>query len=64
MGGEILRCHQCRSRHAWVHSVAFSLPEKGVARGRVVSLAMLGSTFLVCFFFLWWMISRFAELAG
>jgi hypothetical protein len=64
IGGEIRRCHDCRARQAWFGSSCFLLPTKGVTRGRLTSAALLGSTFLVCFVFIWWMISRFTELAG
>jgi hypothetical protein len=64
IGGEVRRCHDCRSRQAWFRSAGLSLPTEGVARERLTSLALLGSTFLVCFLFIWWMISRFTDLAG
>jgi hypothetical protein len=60
IGGEIRRCHDCRARQVWFGSSGFLLR----TRGRLTSAALLGSTFLVCFVFIWWMISRFTELAG
>jgi hypothetical protein len=64
IGGEIRRCHDCRARQAWFGSKGILLPTKGVAGGRLGSLALLGSASIVCFLFIWWMISRFTELAG
>jgi hypothetical protein len=64
IGGEIRRCHDCRTRQAWFRSVGMPIPTEGVTGGRLTSVALLGSTFLVCFLFIWWMISRFTALAG
>lgn len=64
IGGEIRRCHDCRARQAWFHSSGFLMPTAGVTGGRIGTLALLLSTFLVCFLFIWWMIARFTELAG
>lgn len=64
VGGEIRRCHDCRSRQAWLGSIALPLPTEGVAEGRLRSLTVLWSTFVLCFLFIWWIISRFTELAG
>jgi len=64
MGGEIRRCHDCRSRQAWLGSAGFPLATEGVTRGRLWSLTLQASTFAVCFLFIWWIISRFTELAG
>jgi predicted RNA-binding Zn-ribbon protein involved in translation (DUF1610 family) len=64
IGVEIRRCHDCRSRQAWLRSARLSLPTEGVASKRLTSIALLGSTFAVCLLFIWWMISRFTELAG
>jgi hypothetical protein len=63
MGAEIRRCHDCRARQAWFHASGFLLPA-AVTGGRLTSIALLGSTFLMCFLLIWWMISRFTELAG
>jgi hypothetical protein len=64
IGGQIQRCHDCRARQAWFGSAGFLLPTTGVTGGRLTSLVLLGSTSLVFFLFIWWMISRFTELAG
>jgi hypothetical protein len=40
------------------------MPTEGVTGGRLRSMALLWSTFVVCFLFIWWIISRFTELAG
>ena len=61
--GEIRRCHDCRSRQIWFGPFAFMLPAEGMPGG-FGSLLVLGLTFLVCFLFIWWMISRFTGLAG
>jgi len=63
-GGEIRRCHDCRSRQAWLGSIGLPLPAEGVTRGRFWSLTLQASTFVACFLFIWWIISRFTELAG
>jgi hypothetical protein len=64
LGAEVRRCHDCRARQAWFRATGFLLPTKGVTRGRLVSLVLIGSSFLVCLVFIWWMIARFKELAG
>ncbi len=64
IGAEIRRCHDCRTRQAWFSSVGVALPGEGAAGDRLTTVAVLGSTFLMCFLFIWWMISRFTELAG
>jgi hypothetical protein len=48
----------------WFRSIHFSLAKEDLAGERLTSLALLTSTFLVCFLFIWWVISRFTELAG
>lgn len=63
-GGRIRRCHDCRCRQVWFRSIHFSLAKEDLAGERLTSLALLTSTFLVCFLFIWWVISRFTELAG
>jgi predicted RNA-binding Zn-ribbon protein involved in translation (DUF1610 family) len=64
IGGEIRRCHDCRSRLAWFGSVRFSLPKEDYLAGeRMTSLAMV-TTFVACFLLIWWMISRLSALAG
>ena len=64
IGGEIRRCHDCRSRRAWFGSVRFSLPKEDYLAGeRATSLAMV-STVIACFLLIWWMISRLTALAG
>lgn len=64
IGGQIRRCHDCRRRQVWFRSISFALPTEDLAGERLTSVALLGSTFLVCLLFIWWMISRFTELAG
>ena len=62
IGGEIRRCHDCRSRQVWFRSNGFPLPDS--FGGGLTTLALLGSAFLLCLLFIWWMITRFRELAG
>jgi hypothetical protein len=64
IGGEVRRCHDCRSRKAWFGSVGLPLLTEGAACERITTVTLLGSGFVVCFLFIWWMISRFTELAG
>jgi len=64
IGGEIRRCHDCRARQAWFRAAAFLLPTTGVTGARLTALILLGSTSIMCFLFIWWMIARFTELAG
>jgi hypothetical protein len=64
IGGEIRRCHDCRVRQVWFGALGYCLKTEGVTGGRLRSIAMLGSTFVLCFLFIWWMITRFTELAG
>jgi hypothetical protein len=64
IGGEIRRCHDCRTRQAWFRHVSFPLPTEDLLGERLMSVALLGSTFFVCFLFIWWMIARLTDLAG
>ena len=64
IGGEIRRCHDCRSRQAWFRSGGISLPAEGATRGRLTKIALFGFTSVACFLLIWWMISHLAELAG
>jgi len=64
LGVEIRRCHDCRCRQAWFLKLGLPIPTEGVGGGRVASKALLFSSFLLCFALIWWMISRFTELAG
>jgi len=63
IGGEIRRCHDCRARQAWFGGCGFLLPMEGI-HGGLESALLLGAAFLGSFFFIWWVISRFTELAG
>src|SRR5487761_2172943 len=63
MGGEIRRCHDCRARQVWFGGVVLLLPTEGM-HGGLASALLLGAAFLGSFLFIWWMISRFTELAG
>jgi hypothetical protein len=64
IGGEVRRCHDCRVRQVWFGPAAFRLPGDDAAAERLTSVAVGGSAFVVCFLVIWWMISRFTELAG
>lgn len=63
IGGEIRRCHDCRSRQVWFRGLSLLLPTEGM-HGGLVSAMLIGAAFLASFLFIWWMISRFTELAG
>jgi hypothetical protein len=63
VGGEIRRCHDCRSRQIWFGPLGLTLPTHG-ASGGLASVLLVLSTLVVSVFFVWWMISRFRELAG
>lgn len=63
IGGEIRRCHDCRSRQVWFGSRGFLLGKEGMP-GAFASAALALFTALVCFLFIWWMISRFTEITG
>jgi hypothetical protein len=64
LGAEIRRCRACRCRHA--SFVTFSLPlgEPQTPAGVWAGIFVMGSGFLVCLLFVWWIIRRFTELSG
>jgi hypothetical protein len=64
LGAEIRRCHACRHRHAGF--VRFSVPvgEPQTLAGVWGGILVMGSGFLVCLLFVWWIIRRFSELSG
>jgi hypothetical protein len=64
LGAEIRRCRDCRFRHAAF--VTFSLPlgEPQTLAGAWAGILVMGSGFLVCLLFVWWIIRRFTDLSG
>jgi hypothetical protein len=64
LGAEIRRCHECRFRHASFSTFAIPLGEPQNNARRRAGLVVIGSGFLVCLLFVWWIIRRFTELSG
>jgi hypothetical protein len=64
LGAEIRRCRTCRCRHA--SFVTFSVPvgDPQTLAGMWAGAFVMGSGFLVCLLFVWWIIHRFTELSG
>jgi hypothetical protein len=59
LGGEILRCHDCRARRSWFGSSSIPLSGSDVP-GRRVGIIVLSSGFLMCVSVVWWIVTRFA----
>lgn len=64
LGAEIRRCHDCRLRHASFVTFAIPLGEPQTLAGIWAGIFVMGSGFLVCLLFVWWIIRRFTELSG
>ena len=64
LGAEIRRCRDCRFRHASFLRFSVPLGETQNAARRWTSIFVMGSGFLVCLLFVWWIIRRFTELSG
>lgn len=64
LGAEIRRCHQCRFRHASFATFAIPLGDAQASARRRTALLVMGSGFLMCLLFVWWIIRRFTELSG
>jgi len=64
LGGEIRRCHDCRSRHACFSLFSVPLGSPRVDRQRWTHVAVMTSGFAVCLLVLLWMIRRFTDLSG
>lgn len=64
LGAEIRRCHQCNARQVRIAGGTLRLRgREQTSRGSRTRLILV-SGFLICLFLVWWMITRFAELAG
>ena len=64
MGAAVCRCHDCRTRRAWLGPVTLPLA-KGITDGPELSgLAMFAAAFVACIVLLWWMITNFTGLSG
>ena len=64
LGAEIRRCHECRFRHASFVTFTVPLGDPHSAARRWTEILVVGSGFLVCLLFVWWVIRRFTELSG
>lgn len=64
LGAHIRRCHDCRFRHASFVTFAIPLGEPQNAARRWTEILVMGSGFVVCLLFVWWIIRRFTELSG
>lgn len=64
LGAEIRRCHECRFRHASFVTFAIPLGEPQNSARRRTAFLVMGSGFLMCLLFVWWIIRRFTELSG
>ncbi len=64
LGAEIRRCHDCRFRHASFATFAVPLGDPQSTAHRRTALLIMGSGFLICLLFVWWIIRRFTELSG
>jgi hypothetical protein len=60
IGGEIRRCHDCRSRRCWFGTAALPLARDGVHEETRTGSLVLGTAFLVCLALVWWTVRRFA----
>jgi hypothetical protein len=64
LGAEIRRCLDCRCRHACFARFSVPLGEPHALAGVWTGILVMGSGFLVCLLFVWWIIRRFTELSG
>lgn len=64
LGAEIRRCHNCRLRHASFVTFAIPLGEPQSLTGVWAGILVVGSGFLVCLLFVWWIIHRFTDISG
>ena len=64
LGAEIRRCQECSARQIRVAGGTFRLRARALTSGSNRTRLILISGFLICLFLVWWMITRFAELAG
>lgn len=64
LGAEICRCHDCRSRQAWFGILPISIGKAEASPGSLAGSVVLGSGFLICLIFIWWMIARFTAMSG
>lgn len=64
LGAEIRRCRDCSLRHASFGT--FAVPLSGPQGLGILwrGIFAMGSGFLVCLLFVWWVIRRFANLSG
>ncbi len=63
-GAEIRRCRACRHRHAGFVRFSVPLGEPETLAGVCGGILVMGTGFLVCLLFVWWIVSRFTELSG
>jgi hypothetical protein len=64
LGAEIRRCRDCRLRHASFATFAVPLSEPQGLGKLWTGIFVMGSGFIVCLLFVWWVIRRFTELSG
>ncbi len=64
LGAEIRRCHECRFRHASFSTFSVPLGDPAKSARRWTGVFVMGSGFVVCLLFVWWVIRRFTELSG
>jgi hypothetical protein len=64
LGAEIRRCRDCRCRHASFATFGVPLGERQTFAGVWTGILVMGSGFVGCLLFVWWIIRRFTELSG
>jgi hypothetical protein len=64
LGARVRRCHDCRSRQAWFRWVAIPLDDGHTQSSLLTHVALVGSGFLICMLFLWWVLQRFSAMSG
>jgi hypothetical protein len=63
-GAELRRCGACRLRHASFATFSVPLSEPQAKGGLWTGIFVMGSGFVACLLFVWWVIRRFTELSG
>jgi hypothetical protein len=64
LGADIRRCHDCRRRHASFATFAIPLGEPQTLAGVWLGIFVMGSGFLACLLFAWWVIRRATDSSG
>jgi hypothetical protein len=64
LGAELRRCSNCRLRHASFATFTVPLGTAQAFRALWTRVFAMGSGFLVCLLFVWWILRRFTESSG